>query len=332
MRVEIDFHDIKKPGIVKVVELKKGSTALDATKAACSIKQGFACCHPQDVETIEGVACDANNEGWWLYEINGKKANVSAFQYELLDGDQVRWTYKIRGSLEGRKNIEYQEASNNFESSLSFHVRSEKDIPILEPILIHKNQTVCGKGEKPHPCAREYDGKNLNKAVAWLEGISKGKRWDESLENPVLDQIKCSFVPHMIFVRKGSELDIKSSDNVLHTVHAYNQKAQTIFNLAMTGKSAKNKMSLGRPGVLDIQCDAGHRWMQAHIVVLSNPYYSVSNEKGVGRIDGIPPGRYIFHVWHDLFGEKTQEIEIPSKGEIKVETVFVKPKRYAYAL
>ncbi len=100
--VEIDYGTQEKQLVKKSILLKPGSTVVDATKRAVGVTQGFVCCNPKDVESIDGVKCDAEKGIWWLYEINGKKGQVSACRYLLEDGDCVTWRYCKVGRPQGK--------------------------------------------------------------------------------------------------------------------------------------------------------------------------------------------------------------------------------------
>jgi len=94
VRVEVDDGPQGKATDRKKVLLPKGSTVVDATRAAAKMEQGFVCCDAKDVRTLNGVRCDPKKNGWWLYEVNGKMGQVAAHRYVLKEGDRVTWRYR----------------------------------------------------------------------------------------------------------------------------------------------------------------------------------------------------------------------------------------------
>ncbi len=320
VKVEVDFGPKGKKPVKKTVTLPKGSTVVEATKAVAELKQGFVCCDMRDVETIGGVRCDPENEGWWLYDINGEKGPVSAYRYLLEDGDKVTWRYRVFGSLHKAKGSSYQ-VTNGGAGILEGTVGAQGRIPALPPFLVHKNEIYCGhEARKPNPCSRVHDPGKLSGAVIWLSGVKTGKAW-EAFPLPVLTQRNCEFTPHLIVARQGSELKVLSEDSVLHSVHALDEDHRTLFNLAMPNASSKNEVSLVESGVWDIQCDAGHRWMKAHLVVLDNPYWTLTAKDGSWSLEGVPPGDYTLNIWHDLYGLQKREVSV-KEGTLKVSTLF----------
>ena len=55
--------------------------------------------------------------------------------------------------------------------------------------------------------------------VVYLKNISQGKAMDLPEARQHLDQKTCRYVPHILLVAQGADLQVKSSDAVLHTVH-----------------------------------------------------------------------------------------------------------------
>ncbi len=324
VEVEIDYGPAKKMGEKKTISIPEGSTVLDALMKVAPADQGLICCTGKDVEAIGGVKCDPESESWWLYDINGHKGPVSAFRLILVDGDKIRWYYTKLGTIMEKPAVEYREEKVKNGGSISGQVISKEDIAGLPDFPIHKNVEACEAGTKPHPCQRVYQGRNLSQAVAWLESVEKGKSWgSSSRKKSILDQKKCVFEPHLITARQWTELKLHNSDAVRHTVHAYDQEKKTIFNLAMGSRKSGSQIMLEKPGVLDIQCDAGHRWMRAHIFVAQNPYYAVTDSAGQFKLTDVPPGTYTLKVWHDLFGEKSRSVTVGKDGTVSEEFIFL---------
>jgi hypothetical protein len=52
------------------------------------------------------------------------------------------------------------------------------------------------------------------------------------------------------------------------------------------------------PGVCYVFCNI-HPEMSAVVVVVDSPYYATSNPAGQFSIPNVPPGDYVFYVWHE---------------------------------
>ncbi len=314
VQVEVDFGPIGKPTLRKSVEVKEGNTALDATKMAVPLKQAFVCCDPEDVETIDGVKCDPEREGWWLYEVNGAKAPVSAHRFRLAEGDRVRWYYVIQGSIKEASITVYKVAKVKRGGKIEGQVSLSGAVPVLPPYGVHKNHEACGEKEKLHACAGSVGPQGVKGAVAWLEGVASGKPWPVKKGARVLDQRACEFIPHRLIVPLDAQVEVRNNDPVLHTVHGYGKNFKTVFQITQKGRASRHAMTMDQPGAFDVQCDAGHRWMKAHVLVMANPYYVVANDQGRFVIDSVPPGRYTLNVWHDCYKTVSREVTVEAGG------------------
>jgi hypothetical protein len=135
-----------------------------------------------------------------------------------------------------------------------------------------------------------------------------------------LDNQRCAFVPHVQVAPLGSELVLKNSDPILHTVHARMGK-DTLFNVGLPRWRQVSKM-LDRVGIIRIDCDVLHTWMSAAITVVSTPYFAVTDEKGLFAIDGLPPGMYTVEVWHERLGFKTARISLADGAVRFLDVVY----------
>jgi len=113
-----------------------------------------------------------------------------------------------------------------------------------------------------------------------------------------VDQVGCRYLPHVQVVDVGTELTLVNSDRVLHNVHG-NLGPVTVFNVAMPIKGQRLPTKLSRPGVVRLQCDAGHTWMNAWVYVVDCPYHAVTDAGGRFEIRDVPPGDYTLELWHE---------------------------------
>lgn len=192
--------------------------------------------------------------------------------------------------------------------------------PKVNPRPITKNQEICGHGTKPSEDILVSVG-FLQNVVLTLEGIRRGKR-PVSGEMPVLDQVKCDYVPHVQAVMAGTTMDVRNSDDLLHNVHGYLNGRETIFNFGMPLKDQRISKQVNRPGIIHLQCDAGHTWMSAYIVVTEHPYFAVTGTRGAFSITDIPAGTYKLKAWHEKLGTQEQEVAVAPRAKTAVSFEF----------
>jgi hypothetical protein len=106
--------------------------------------------------------------------------------------------------------------------TISGTVRWAGPIPKIPRLPITKNAEVCNPdGEKTRDLERllvDADGGVAN-TVVYLKNITQGKAMDLPEARQHLDQKSCRYIPHILLVAQGADLQVKSSDAILHTVH-----------------------------------------------------------------------------------------------------------------
>jgi plastocyanin len=157
---------------------------------------------------------------------------------------------------------------------------------------------ICGA---THSYDRLVVGKDrgVEYALVYLKNPPVGKA---SFPLPVIKQENCTFEPHMQLASRGLQITFENSDPVLHNCHGYSfvgTDKTTIFNVAQPLKGQKSQETLRKPGMVNIECDAGHTWMSAWVWVSDSPFAAVSEEHGSFTIANVPPGTYTLVMWHE---------------------------------
>lgn len=70
----------------KTIDIEEGSTIQDVTIENFVVleNEGF-------IESIDGYSQSADDNIWWVFEVNEEMVTVSASEYVLEDGDFVKW-------------------------------------------------------------------------------------------------------------------------------------------------------------------------------------------------------------------------------------------------
>ena len=191
-----------------------------------------------------------------------------------------------------------------------------------KPLPVFKSRSFCGATVANETLLVGADGRLRNAAVI-LRPLSGG-----IVAQPkklVLDNQHCAFTPHVQVAPRGSELLLKNSDPILHTVHARLGR-ETLFNVGLP-KWRQVTKRLDHAGVIKIDCDVLHTWMSAVIIVTDSPYSYVSNEKGEFQMEGIPAGSYEIEIWHERLGRQSQLIFVRNNVTTDVNMVFSAEKK-----
>src|SRR5439155_773497 len=80
-----------------------------------------------------------------------------------------------------------------------------------------------------------------------------------------------------------------------------------------------------KPGVIHLQCDAGHTWMSGYIVVVEHPYHTTTGNRGTFALADVPPGSYRVKAWHERFGTLEQEVSVAPGSESRISFDYQTP-------
>jgi len=147
-------------------------------------------------------------------------------------------------------------------------------------------------------------------------------------EGYILYQRKCWFEPHVMAVPAGARVYFPNdSDKVMHNLHSYTMPSDSNrpFNKGVP-YGGTFSVTLKKTGLVKMTCDV-HKWMQAWIVVKDNPYFTVTDENGNFRIEGIPPGRYKIQAWHEALGRRLNDAAIKANEDTGINFEFKKKKK-----
>ena len=134
---------------------------------------------------------------------------------------------------------------------------------------------------------------------------------------PVLmDQIRCIFTPHMVGVRVGQPLRVRSSDDLLHNVHGL-PFLNKEFNEGLP-EPGELVRTFSFPEVFLIKCDV-HPWMRSWVGVVEHPYWAITNELGSYVIRDLPPGSFTVEAWHEQYKTVTREVEVRPGADVVLD-------------
>jgi plastocyanin len=157
---------------------------------------------------------------------------------------------------------------------------------------------------------REESGKVLPDVVVYIDGPKLGQ---PPKKNPSMEQRDKKFIPHVLAVLVGSKVDFPNNDEVLHNVFSVFHGKK--FDLGLFPRGARKTVKFDKPGIHVLFCNI-HPHMNAYILVLENPYFSITDAKGAFSIKDIPAGEYTLKAWHELYPEQERKVNVPSRGKV----------------
>lgn len=109
-----------------------------------------------------------------------------------------------------------------------------------------------------------------------------------------LTQKDKKFTPHLLVIPPGSVVDFPNRDPFFHNVFSLFEGKR--FDLGLYESGTTRSVKFDRPGVSYIFCNI-HPQMNAIVISLGTPYYSLANANGSVKIPNVESGEYVLQIW-----------------------------------
>jgi plastocyanin len=175
-----------------------------------------------------------------------------------------------------------------------------------------KDAAICAKNEiKAERLVVDSGSKGVKNVIVYIPkptAVNPEAKSAKASQTVLFDQKGCVFEPHVLAAMVGQKIDLKSSDPVSHNINCKVQNNGFNEAVAPQGEIKKQPIAPARqPGI--VICDI-HNWMSAYWLVLDNPYFAVTDDKGNFEIKNAPAGTQKVVVWQEATGNVT-----PSAGQ-----------------
>ena len=158
--------------------------------------------------------------------------------------------------------------------------------------------------------------------VVYLENV--GGEYGAPEEHGIVDQLNLTFVPHVMAVQKGTTIDFPNSDLVRHNVFSPPECCKQ-FNLGTYDVGVVKHVKFDEVCEVPLLCNV-HAEMSSYIVVLNNPYFSVTGRDGKFKIENVPPGDYKISAWHEKLRTVTKDVKVAAGKTSNVDFSLNKRK------
>ncbi len=134
--------------------------------------------------------------------------------------------------------------------------------------------------------------------------------------HPALSQRERRFTPHVLPVLKGTTVDFPNDDRIFHNVFSLSKNQP--FDLDVYPPGESRSLTLQQLGWIKIYCHI-HAQMTSHILVLDNPFFALTDERGHFAIPELADGQYLLRTWHEFGGEVRREIAVKDGQLLRLE-------------
>jgi plastocyanin len=134
----------------------------------------------------------------------------------------------------------------------------------------------------------------------------------------------CQYIPHVIVLHTGQELQVVNADQTSHNIHPM-PTLNREWNKSQPPGSPAIQEKFDQPEFIKVKCNI-HPWMSGRFAVLKTSHYSISKDGGF-TLPNLPAGKYTVTAWHEDYGTQTQEVTITG-NETKAIDFSFKAKAY----
>jgi len=130
--------------------------------------------------------------------------------------------------------------------------------------------------------------------------------------NPMIDQRKLEFLPHVLAVPIGATVDFLNNDKTKHNIFTPDEVGDKFdFGYYLPGEVRTHTFT--KPGSAALLCNK-HEEMEAYVYVCESHLFAITDRKGFYEIKDVPPGDYKLKLWHKKLRPYKQDISVSEAG------------------
>jgi plastocyanin len=122
-------------------------------------------------------------------------------------------------------------------------------------------------------------------------------------------QKNLEFVPAILPVQVGTKVEFPNLDDTYHNIFSYSPAKRFDLGRYRSDEKPIPFQIFDVPGLVTLRCDI-HEHMRGLILVLSTPYFVVTNEQGQFRLTNLPAGRHTLKAWIDSKTTREQPVQL----------------------
>ena len=192
--------------------------------------------------------------------------------------------------------------------------------PKMKPIDMAKEPS-CAK-QHATPVMNESvvtgPGNTLGDVVVYVS--AGGEAGAAPAQGVTFEQKGCQYLPHVLAMQAGQQLEIKNDDQTSHNIHPMSQ-VNPEWNKSQPPGAPPIQTTYAKPEFIPVKCNV-HPWMHGYFAVLNTSHSAVTAADGSFSLAGLPPGKYTVTAWQERFGTQSQEVTITGNETAKLDFVL----------
>ena len=152
-------------------------------------------------------------------------------------------------------------------------------------------------------------------AVVYLEGDFPRPA---SLPTKQVEQKDLTFVPALLPIEVGTKVQFPNLDDQYHNIFSYSPAKRFDLGRYRPEERPIPSVMFDKPGLVTLRCDI-HEHMRGLILVLSTPYFVMTDTAGHFRLDKLPAGRHVLKAWIDSRTTREKTIDLNDGQTLHVD-------------
>jgi plastocyanin len=178
---------------------------------------------------------------------------------------------------------------------------------MMQPIPLATAADITGK-------VVDDQGNGIPQAVVFVQN-PPSQAAPKTPPKATLDQVDKQFVPRLLPIAIGTEVQFPNHDQIHHHVYSFSRIKS--FDLPLYKGEATPSVTFNQPGVVTVGCNI-HDWMSATILIAPSQYFAVTDANGRFSLADLPAGSFSLVAWHERNRAKLADTaqQISSEGQV----------------
>ena len=147
--------------------------------------------------------------------------------------------------------------------------------------------------------------KDSSNVVVFLEGVRTPEDRAAPWRAHRITQKEARFEPRVLPIVRGEKIEFPNDDFIFHNVFSLSETQA--FDLGAYGPGQSRSVEFPRAGLVRVYCNI-HPQMLSTILVLENPFFATTDERGRFTIAGVPDGTYVLRAWQEYGGDHRERV------------------------
>jgi plastocyanin len=157
--------------------------------------------------------------------------------------------------------------------------------------------------------------------VVYLKEVNGNKGFSAPKGGPSMASEDMKFTPEILPILVGTSVVFPNKDDTIHNAFSISDAKK--FDLGRYGYGEENSVHFDKPGSVFVYCKI-HPHMTGYILVLENPYFTLTDGKGNYSIPNVPAGNYTVVSWFPFGDSQTKKVDLTQDTKARADFSLVK--------